>query len=131
MRLFRYLWDNLGFKYACIGCGVAVLCLLIPLVHFISGPLSPLIGGWVAGSTAKARPLRAIWIGAMMAVIFAGALVIILPIAVTLLPGLDFPDLSAGGAALYVVIGIALLVVSLAPVGAVIGGSMARKKSSP
>ena len=129
MRLNSYLWENLGFKYAFIGCGVAVLCLLIPLVHFVTGPLSLMIGGWVAGSSARARPLRAVWIGALMAVIFAGALVIVLPLAVTLLPGLGFPDLSAGGMALYIAVGVASLVVALAPVGAVIGGSMARKKS--
>ena len=129
MRLSGYLWENLGFKYALIGCGVAVLCLIIPLVHFVTGPLSPLIGGWVAGSSAKATPLRAVWIGTLMAVTFAGALVIVVPLAVALLPGLNFPNLSAGGTALYIVIGIAALVVALAPAGAVIGGSMARKKS--
>ena len=129
MRLLRYLWVNLSFKYAFIGCGVAVLCLIIPLVHFVTGPLSPLIGGWVAGSTAKASVPRAVWIGSLMAVIFAGALLILLPIVVSLLPGVDFPNVSEGGTALLVIVAVAAVVVALAPVGAVIGGSMARKKS--
>ena len=31
-----------------IGTGIALLCFLPPIVHFISGPLSPLAGGYFA-----------------------------------------------------------------------------------
>jgi hypothetical protein len=31
-----------------IGTGIALLCFLPPILHFISGPLSPLIGGYFA-----------------------------------------------------------------------------------
>ena len=122
-----FVLENLGLKYAFIGCGVAVLCLIIPLVHFVSGPLSPLIGGWVAGSHAKAGILRAVWIGVLMVALLAGALLVLLPVLNSLLPGIDVPQVSEGGTVLYVFAGILGIAVALASMGAAIGGSMARK----
>lgn len=31
-----------------IGTGIALLCFLPPIIHFISGPLGPLVGGYFA-----------------------------------------------------------------------------------
>ena len=123
-----YVLENLGLKYAFIGCGVAVLCLIIPLVHFVSGPLSPLIGGWVAGSMAKAGALRAVWIGVLMSGLLAGALLAMLPVVSSLVPEVDIPSVTDGGLALFLIAGILAIAVALASVGAAIGGSMARSK---
>jgi hypothetical protein len=38
-----------------IGVGISMGCLLIPIVHFVSGPLGPAIGGFVGGSKCQAR----------------------------------------------------------------------------
>ncbi|MDE2860629.1 MAG: hypothetical protein OYI31_07700 [Chloroflexota bacterium] len=122
-----YLLENLGLKYAFIGCGVAVLCLIIPLVHFVSGPLSPLIGGWVAGSMAKAGMLRAVWLGVLMSGLLAGALLAILPVVSSLLPGIELPQVTDGGLVILLFAGVLAVGVVLASVGAAIGGSMARK----
>ena len=46
-------------KYAFMGFGITFVCLftiVIPIVHFVSVPLAPLIGGWFAGNSAKAKP---------------------------------------------------------------------------
>ena len=51
---------------ALIGAGVAIACLVPPVVHFISGPLGPLIGGAVAGGRSRARGLSALVIGAIV-----------------------------------------------------------------
>ena len=40
------------YKVAFIGLCITVGLLLIPLVHFVSGPLGPAIGGFIAGSKA-------------------------------------------------------------------------------
>ncbi len=123
-----YVLENLGLKYAFIGCCVAVLCLIIPLVHFVSGPLSPLIGGWVAGSMARAGTLRAVWIGVLMSALLAGAMMALLPVLSSLLPGIEFPQVTDGGFVLFLFAGVLAIAVALASVGAAIGGSMARRK---
>ena len=123
-----YVLENLGLKYAFIGCCVAVLCLIIPLVHFVSGPLSPLIGGWVAGSMARAGTLRAVWIGLLMSALLAGAMMALLPVLSSLLPGIEFPQVTDGGFVLFLFAVVLAIAVALASVGAAIGGSMARRK---
>jgi hypothetical protein len=46
-----------------IGIGIAVLCLLPPLFHFVLGPLGPAIGGFVGGARVKARGREAGFVG--------------------------------------------------------------------
>ena len=123
-----YVLENLGLKYAFIGCGVAVLCLIIPLVHFVSGPLSPLIGGLVAGSMARAGTLRAVWIGVLMSALLAGSTIALLPVLSSLLPGIELPQVTDGGFVLFLFAGVLTIAVALASVGAAIGGRMARRK---
>ena len=46
-----------------IGFGICICCLLPPILHFITGPLGPLIGGFVAGTRTHADKKGAIVIG--------------------------------------------------------------------
>ena len=64
------------YKVAFIGICISIGLLLIPIVHFISGPLGPAIGGFIAGSKAKVTPGESILIGIIMG---AYSLLIILP----------------------------------------------------
>ena len=62
-------------KGALIGFGLSILLLLIPIVHFIIGPLGPLIGGYVGGGVARATPAQALGIGLLMALFMAAPVI--------------------------------------------------------
>ena len=125
-----YVLENLGLKYAFIGCGVAVLCLIIPLVHFVSGPLSPLIGGWVAGNMAKAEAGKAVRIGALMGAMLAVPILVLPTVLGMLMPWLELPRVTEGGLILFLFAGFLAISVVLAMAGAAVGGNMARKSPS-
>lgn len=44
-----------------LGLAISIGCLLPPILHFITGPLGPIIGGFVGGMRAKAN-----WVGALI-----------------------------------------------------------------
>ena len=108
-----------------MGFGVSVLCLLIPLVHFVSGPLAPLIGGWFAGNNAKAEPGQAAGIGLLMGVLMAIPAVAAPRVVEALAPYLmSWADDSM---LLAIGVGLPLYTALLGMAGAVIGGRMATK----
>jgi hypothetical protein len=50
--------SNLGSELlsGLLGAGVAMACILPPLLHLVTGPLGPLIGGFVAANRGKPGP---------------------------------------------------------------------------
>ena len=56
---------------ALIGSAVTLGCLLIPLVHFFSGPLGPFIGGFIAGSKMRPTILQTFGIAILMGIFLA------------------------------------------------------------
>ena len=61
-------------RAALIGVGIALIGIIIPLVHAITGPLGPLAGGFFAGQSLDSPDeVKAIGIGALMGV-FMGLL---------------------------------------------------------
>ncbi len=48
---------------------ISIICLLPPGIHFVSGPLGPLIGGYFAGSRTRLRPSEAAVVGLLMALL--------------------------------------------------------------
>lgn len=60
-------WTRIG-KGVVVTIVVAVLCFLPPIVHLITGPLSPLIGGYLAGTRARLRGGEAFIVGVVLAV---------------------------------------------------------------
>ena len=75
-------------RAALIGTGVALLCLVPPLLHFVTGPLAPFIGGAVAGANLRGRTdstyalilmpaLMAVMLGAAVAAIAGPAIFIV------------------------------------------------------
>ncbi len=64
-------------KGALIGFGLSILLLLIPIVHFITGPLGPLIGGYVGGGVARATSAQALGIGLLMALFMATPVILL------------------------------------------------------
>jgi len=109
-----------------MGVGVAFLCVIFPIVHFVTGPLAPGIGGFVAGIRSQARG-DDIWIiGGTIGI----GLAIILGIAALVITafiggGRPVPGISA------LVSGIALVYgTTLGTLGAFFGGRMERAPKS-
>lgn len=68
---------GLVIRGALIGFGLSIILLLIPIVHFVTGPLGPLIGGYVGGGVARAAPSQALGIGLLMAFFMATPVILI------------------------------------------------------
>ena len=109
-------------KYAFMGFGITFVCLItiiIPIVHFVTVPLAPLIGGWFAGNGAKAKPETAIGIGVLMGVLMLVPAILAVVVAATVVDAEDWVLRVLG-------LGIPLLTVFLGSIGAMIGGAMSR-----
>ena len=104
--------------------GVTVLLLLIPVVHFISGPVGPFVGGFIGVGKWENRPESALTTGfvfgfvlwLLLAAITAAA-VVVLAVATNLL--------SSGTGALIVaaMVGGVFYITLLATIGAAVSAS--------
>lgn len=56
-------------KAGAITLAVSIACLLPPIVHFVTGPLGPAIGGYFGGSKARLLPGEAALLGLLLAVL--------------------------------------------------------------
>lgn len=117
-------------RHSLYGFAVSLICLLIPILHLVTGPLGPLIGGFVAGTRHASTPSQAVGIGLLM------GLLMILPIAGALAisnfgPSYlgDFLPSTAENSDLLLVIGLAILgyTTVMATFGALIGGYFGRR----
>jgi hypothetical protein len=61
---------------ALIAFGVSVICLLPPGVHFITGPIGPFIGGYVAGNRIRLNEGESALVGLIMGLALGGSLVL-------------------------------------------------------
>ena len=115
-------------KGALIGFAIALGMLLPPIIHWVSGPLGPLVGGFIGGSRARADGWRALGVGLLM------GLFMILPIVVILLVASSVAEsLIPGG--VRKVLGILAIVIVLytgfmGSIGAAIGGYLAVKQEA-
>jgi hypothetical protein len=88
-----------------LGVGVALLCLVLPIVHFVTGPLAPGIGGFLAGTRIKVSGGES-WviggeIGLGLALIAGGATYVISGITGGGRPLLDVSALVGGVILVY------------------------------
>ena len=115
-------------KGALIGFAIALGMLLPPIIHWMSGPLGPLVGGFIGGSRARAHGWRALGIGLLM------GLFMILPIAVILLVVSSVAEsLIPGGVrkALGVLVVVIVLYTGfMGSIGAAIGGYLAVRQKA-
>ena len=106
-------------RAALIGVGIALIGLIIPVVHFITGPLGPIAGGFIAGQSLDAPDEgKALAVGALMGV-FMGLLATPFALGVYLIA--DVPVIVALIPA-FVLAYVALL----GSVGALLGAMRAR-----
>ncbi|MDA0987747.1 MAG: DUF5518 domain-containing protein [Chloroflexi bacterium] len=111
-------------KHALMGFAISLGCFLPPLIHFVTAPIGPLIGGWFAGSKHRAEPEQALVIGALM------GLFMVLPVGAVLALDKLVPSLNSWvDSDILTIIGIMVLVYTtvLGSVGAMVGGYMASR----
>ena len=64
-------------KASSIAFVVSLLCLIIPVVHLLSGPLAPAIGGFVGAGTIASKKTQAPFIGLSLAVFWVGIVLVL------------------------------------------------------
>jgi hypothetical protein len=61
---------------AFIAFAVSVICFLPPGIHFVSGPLGPLIGGYVAGNRLRLTTPEAAIVGVSMGIAIGATMIV-------------------------------------------------------
>jgi hypothetical protein len=111
-----------------LGAGVALACVLPPILHFVTGPLGPLIGGFVAASRSKPGPrgqaIIAFTVGSGLAGLVATAATVLVSLAGRSQLPSWFPSQATLSAILA---GVWLYGVALAGVGTAISRAFARR----
>ena len=114
-------------KGALIGFAVALAMLLPPILHWISGPLGPLVGGFLGGSRARLKPAHAPLMGLLMGLFMVAPLSLLIAassVAATLLPE-GLRNILA-----VVAVVIVLYTTVMGSIGAAIGGALALREES-
>ena len=114
-------------KGALIGFAVALAMLLPPILHWISGPLGPLVGGFLGGSRARLKPAHAPLMGLLMGLFMVAPLSLLIAassVADTLLPE-GLRNILA-----VVAVVIVLYTTVMGSIGAAIGGALALREES-
>ena len=112
-------------KGALIGFAVALAMFLPPILHWVTGPLGPLVGGFFGGSRARLRPAQAPLMGLLMGLFMAAPFSLLIAagsVADTFLPE-----------SLQKVLGVVAVVIVLyttvmGSIGAAIGGALALRE---
>lgn len=106
-------------KAAAMTVVFSILCLIPPGIHFVTGPLSPLIGGYFAGNRVRLRGSEAAIVGLIL------ALVVGIPLPWFVEEFDIFPSISAAAVVFFAAIG-ALYFGVLGGVAAALGGRSAQ-----
>ncbi len=111
------------FRAALVGAAVTLGCVLVPVVHFVTGVPSPFIGGYMAGARSACTQGQAMLIGVVMAVLLT------LPVAVAVLGVALLADLSLSFVATLTG-GVVFWIFAGGTVGAALGGASTRRSAS-
>ena len=114
-------------KGALIGFAVALAMLLPPILHWVSGPLGPLVGGFLGGSRARLKPAHAPLMGLLMGLFMVAPLSLLIAassVADTLLPG------GLRNVLAVVAVVIVLYTTVMGSIGAAIGGALALREET-
>ena len=122
------------WRAAFIGVGVALLCILPPIIHFITGPLSPAIGGFVGGMQLPGRRPSTTAIAGMAAIMTVVLTIIItifaaIGLAVAAIIG-DEERTFESGILVLVAFLVAIYVFGFAMIGGLLGTSFRNKQAA-
>ena len=111
-----------------VALAVMVALLMIPVVHFVSGPIGPFVGGFIGIGRWKKRPESPLVAGLAFGLVLG---LLLAAVAATVLVALALAtDVISGGTGILVtgaVVGGALYVTALAMGGAMVGASRAKR----
>ena len=120
-----------------VGVGIMVVCLMIPIVHFISGPLGPFIAGYFGVSYADESDGPDASIALRYGIALAAAsvlpLVLVVAVIIAVAQALDWLELSSRLIA-GIGIGLAIFILytgSMACLGAMFARLRRRSRQSP
>jgi hypothetical protein len=112
-----------------LGAGIAMACLLPPILHLVTGPLGPFIGGFVAASRSKpgarGRAIIAFTIGTGVAGLAGVAALVLIGLAGRSQLPSWFP---ASGTLAMILTGVWIYATGLGAAGAAVSGAFARKE---
>jgi len=112
-----------------LGAGVAMACLLPPILHLTTGPLGPFIGGFVAANRAKpgarGRAIIAVTIGSGVAGLAGVAALVLIGLAGRSQLPSWFPT---SGTLAMILAGVWTYATGLGAAGAAVSGAFARKE---
>ncbi|HEX7669501.1 MAG TPA: hypothetical protein VF395_07960 [Polyangiaceae bacterium] len=112
-----------------LGAGIAIGCVLPPIVHLVTGPLGPFIGGFVAANRAKPGVRGQAIIAALVGTGVAGLMAIAATVLIGLAGRSQLPDwFPSSGALGAVLAGVWFYGAVLAMVGTAVSGSFSKKE---
>jgi protein-S-isoprenylcysteine O-methyltransferase Ste14 len=112
-----------------LGMGIAVACVLPPLVHLITGPLGPFIGGFVAANRARPGARGRMIIAAIIGTGLAGIIALVARIFVGLVGRSELPRWFPSAGTLMAIIGAAWVYgMAMATAGTAASNALARRK---
>ena len=113
-----------------IGAGVSVACILPPILHLVTGPLGPLIGGFVAANRVAPRTRARIVVALTIALVLSGFVGAALTVASSLAAPSELPDwFPSSRARIGAIAGVIFTYAGvLAAVGTVLRGAVGQEK---
>ena len=122
-----------------VGAAIAIGCVLPPVLHLVTGPLGPLIGGFVAASRINPRTRGRAIIAVTVGTLLAGAVGAVASVIAALSPSTPaagsgiqnwLTGVVAGPALVSVLAIVWAYATALAAVGTAISGALSRKRAS-
>jgi protein-S-isoprenylcysteine O-methyltransferase Ste14 len=108
--------------------GIAVGCVLPPLVHLITGPLGPFIGGFVAANRSRPGARGRLIIAVIIGTGIAGAIATAARIFVGLVGRSELPRWFPSTGTLMAIVGAAWAYgMAMAAAGAAVSNALARR----
>jgi hypothetical protein len=111
-----------------VGAGVAAVCVMPPILHFITGPLGPFIGGFVAASQARPGGRGRVVIPFTIATGLSSFIGVAAKVVLAVASPSDLPEwFPAPSTLLAILAGVWLYAAALASVGVAVSGAISRR----